>query len=58
MGSSFLCPAAPTLDRIANATMATRASLMSKIIAAHARNQACMLMLPNGARGKDRSHSA
>ncbi len=41
-----------------NATTATRASLTRMMIAVHARNQAWMLMLPNGALGKERSHSA
>ena len=41
-----------------NATIATRASLTRMMIAVHARNQAWMLMLPNGALGKERSHSA
>lgn len=43
---------------INNAIVATRASLTSRIIAAHASDQACMLMLPNGALGNDKSHSA
>ncbi len=51
------CPD-PAAELLTSATIATRASLTRMMIAVHARNQAWMLMLPNGARGKERSHSA
>lgn len=58
IGSFLAFCAVPEPKPTNKATIATRASLTRMMIAVQARNQAWMLMLPNGARGKERSHSA
>lgn len=58
MGSFLAGCADSTPELVTNAIIATSASLIRIIIAVHARNQAWILMLPIGARGKERSHSA
>ena len=58
IGSLLAFCAVPEPKPATKAVIATRASLTRMMIAVQARNQAWMLMLPKGARGKERSHSA